>query len=172
MPSLSTIETPLGPMVAGATEHALCLLEFANRRALSSERAWLEAHYGEPFVERETSLLAETVRQLHQYFGANRREFDLPLDTPGTPFQCSVWSALLKIPFGQTCSYEDIALALGRAGAQRAVGRANGANRIAIVVPCHRVIEKDGSLRGYGGGLDRKRRLLELEGALQPTLFG
>jgi len=103
------------------------------------------------------------VGELGEYFAGERRSFDVPLDAPGTDFQRAVWEHLLTIPYGQTRSYDQVARALGRAGAQRAVGRANGMNRIAILVPCHRVVQKDGGLRGYGGGLWRKRWLLELE---------
>ena len=108
-------------------------------------------------------LVSLAARQLGEYFGGIRREFDLPLDLRGTDFQVSVWKALLKIPYGETRSYGQIALELGKAAAVRAVGAANGANPIAIVVPCHRVIGARGALTGYGGGLDRKRFLLELE---------
>ncbi|MBL0920567.1 MAG: methylated-DNA--[protein]-cysteine S-methyltransferase [Phycisphaerales bacterium] len=101
--------------------------------------------------------------QLSEYFDARRATFDVPLDLRGSAWERSVWEQLLLIPCGQTRSYEDVALALQRPGAQRAVGLANGRNRIAIVVPCHRVIQKDGGLRGYGGGLERKAFLLDLE---------
>ncbi|MCA8974064.1 MAG: methylated-DNA--[protein]-cysteine S-methyltransferase [Planctomycetes bacterium] len=102
-------------------------------------------------------------RQLAEYFAGRRREFELPLAPRGTPFQLEVWAALRTIPFGSTCSYADIAARIGRPNAVRAVGAANGRNPIAIIVPCHRVIGRDGSLTGYAGGLDRKRRLLQHE---------
>jgi methylated-DNA-[protein]-cysteine S-methyltransferase len=103
--------------------------------------------------------------QLDEYFARRRRAFDLPLEYPGSPFQRSVWDALLRIPYGETRTYAELASELGVPGAARAVGRANGANRLAIIVPCHRVIAAGGGLGGYGGGLWRKLRLLELEGA-------
>jgi methylated-DNA-[protein]-cysteine S-methyltransferase len=109
-------------------------------------------------------------RQLEEYFSGRRRHFDLPLDLRGTEFQKRCWRELLKIPYGETRSYAEIARAIGNPSAVRAVGLANGQNPIAIIVPCHRVIGSDGSLTGYGGGLDVKRRLLELEGALSSPL--
>jgi methylated-DNA-[protein]-cysteine S-methyltransferase len=105
-------------------------------------------------------------RELAEYFAGKRRQFSFPLDLRGTPFQLSCWRALLKIPYGETRTYADIARAVGQPQAFRAVGMANNRNPIAIVVPCHRVIASDGTLCGYGGGLDIKRKLLELEGAL------
>ena len=116
-------------------------------------------------------VLADTVRQLDEYFAGTRREFELELAPRGTAFQLAVWDALLAIPYGATASYGDIARAVGRPNAVRAVGQANGRNPLAIVVPCHRVIGSDHSLTGYGGGIDRKRFLLALEGSpLTPTL--
>ena len=108
-------------------------------------------------------VLDSLARQLDDYFRGRLVRFTVPLRVPGTDFQRAVWTALAEIPYGQTCSYEDIAKSLGRPTAVRAVARANGDNRIAIVIPCHRVIGKDGSLTGYGGSLWRKQRLLELE---------
>ena len=116
-------------------------------------------------------VLADTASQLDEYFAGTRREFELELGPQGTAFQLAVWEALLAIPYGATASYGDIARAIGRPNAVRAVGQANGHNPLAIVVPCHRVIGSDHSLTGYGGGIDRKRFLLSLEGsALTPTL--
>lgn len=121
---------------------------------------------------QETADL-DAVRQLQEYFAGDRTEFDLTLDPSGTPFQKSVWGALLDIPFGQTRSYAELARAIGRPTASRAVGAANGRNPISIVVPCHRVIGADGSLTGYAGGLQRKQTLLTLEGrsSRQAELF-
>lgn len=113
--------------------------------------------------ERETPLLKRAAEQLTEYFEGKRLSFDLPLDARGTAFQKSVWSALLDIPYGETCSYKDIAAAVGNEKACRAVGMANNKNPIAIIVPCHRVVGADGSLIGYGGGLDIKHALLDFE---------
>jgi methylated-DNA-[protein]-cysteine S-methyltransferase len=116
-------------------------------------------------------LLNETTRQLLAYFAGDRRHFDLPLDMQGTPFQKRVWDELLRIPYGETRSYMQVAVAVGASQAVRAVGAANGANPVPIVVPCHRVIGSSGKLTGYGGGLPLKKRLLELEGALPMRLL-
>ncbi len=109
-------------------------------------------------------MLERVERELAAYFRGELRAFDVPLELPGTAFQQEVWAALRRVPWGETRSYAQLASAVGRPGAHRAVARANGDNRIAIVVPCHRIVGADGSLTGYGGGLWRKRRLLELEG--------
>lgn len=151
----------------------LVALEYTDRPTLPKEEHELCKAFASEFEDRRTPLHDKVEQQLAAYFAGELLEFTLPLQTPGTPFQQKVWRALLEIPFGQTCSYGQLAEQLGSPGAQRAVGAANGANRIAIVVPCHRVIESGGGLRGYGGGLERKQFLLELEGAwpTQPTLF-
>jgi methylated-DNA-[protein]-cysteine S-methyltransferase len=116
-------------------------------------------------------LLTETTRQLRAYFAGDLRDFDLPLDMQGTPFQKRVWDELLNIPYGKTRSYMQVAVAVGAPQAVRAVGAANGANPVPIVVPCHRVIGSSGKLTGYGGGLPLKKRLLELEGAVAMRLL-
>lgn len=113
---------------------------------------------------RSPAPFESVVAQLQEYFAGARREFDLPLAAEGTPFQCVVWQALLCIPYGTTVSYSELARRIGRPGASRATGAANGANPLPIIVPCHRVIGVDGSLTGFGGGIDIKRRLLALEG--------
>ena len=105
----------------------------------------------------------ETIWQLQEYFDGKRTEFQLPLDVQGTPFQMAVWDELRKIPYGETCSYGDIARSIGKPGAARAVGMANHENPVAIVIPCHRVVGSDGSLTGYAGGLPLKKQLLEME---------
>ena len=114
-------------------------------------------------VEEEASLIREAFSQIESYLSGNLKKFDLPLEMHGTDFQKQVWNALLSIPYGSTASYKDVALAIGNPGSVRAVGMANNKNPIAIIVPCHRVIGSDGSLVGYGGGIELKRRLLELE---------
>ncbi len=115
------------------------------------------------FEPCETELLKEAVRQLKEYFAGSRRVFDLPLSLKGTPFQLSVWEALQTIPYGSTCSYQQIAVQVGNPKACRAVGMANNRNPVIIVVPCHRVIGKNGAMVGYGGGIDVKEHLLRLE---------
>lgn len=180
-----TIDSPVGPLLAGITDPetpetgpergpALCLLEFTTRPRLAQEKHDLERLLACPLeAEGEfetatpaTDLLDETQRQLAAYFAGQLRSFDLPLTLPGTPFQQKVWHALTDIPFGVTISYDELARRVGSVA--RAVGGANGANRVPIVVPCHRVIGADGSLTGFGGGMHNKQRLLEHEGVLLP----
>jgi len=153
----SRVNSPAGPLLLAVSERGLMALEF-DRGDVAA--AWTES--------REKT--AACARQLEEYFAGRRRVFDLALDLRGTDFQKRCWHELLKIPYGETRSYADIARAIGKPAAVRAVGLANGQNPIAIIVPCHRVIGSDGSLTGYGGGLETKRKLLELEGALSGSL--
>ena len=167
--TLGWIETPVGPLVVGATGDAVCLLEFSDRRMLETQLQALRRRVRMPLVPGTNRWLTVLKAQLDEYFAGKRRDFDLPLRYPGTPFQEKVWSALLEIPYGSTCSYKDVARKVGHPQAVRAVGTANGMNRIAIVIPCHRVVNANGNLGGYGGGLWRKRILLDLENG-QPSL--
>jgi AraC family transcriptional regulator, regulatory protein of adaptative response / methylated-DNA-[protein]-cysteine methyltransferase len=162
--SIARILTPLGPMLAGATDAGLCLLEFADRRMLERQMTILQRRLRARAVPGAHPLLAAAQEQIGEYFAGSRRRFELPLDLRGTPFQMAVWRELGTIPYGVTRSYAEQAARIGRPTAVRAVGRANGENRLAIVVPCHRVVGANGALTGYGGGLWRKRKLLELEG--------
>jgi AraC family transcriptional regulator of adaptative response/methylated-DNA-[protein]-cysteine methyltransferase len=157
------IVTPLGPMLIGATEGALCLLEFTDRSMLPNQVKRIRSRLGAVFVQGSNDVIARAARQVEEYFGGRRSTFDVPIELCGTSFQIEVWRELARIPSGVTRSYADVAAAIGRPRAVRAVGRANGMNAIAIVVPCHRVVGADGKLTGYGGGLWRKKRLLELE---------
>ena len=168
----STISTPIGDMLALASDEGLCALEFTRvegwtrsqeplTRLDARLRRWFPSHQ---IVDRDTPTLARTRDWLAAYFDGTAAEVSgLPLDMRGAPFEKRVWTALRTIPPGQTTSYGAIAQALGSARASRAVGAANGANPISIVVPCHRVIGSSGSLTGYGGGLDRKTWLIEHE---------
>lgn len=160
---MTRFETPLGPMVAAEAEGRLCLLEFADRRSLENEIAAVEGALRARALAGSAPLFDEVRGQLDQYFAGERRDFDLPLFWVGSEFQKAVWQALTTIPYGQTRSYREQAELVGRPAAVRAVGTANGANRLALVVPCHRVVGADGALTGYGGGLWRKRWLLDLE---------
>ena len=160
---LSWLESPLGPLVAGATTDGICLVEFTDRRMLETQFARLARLFRAPLVPGTNDHLEQLGGELEQYFAGSLRKFSVPLDFPGTPFQRQVWEQLLAIPYGQTRSYQTIAAAIGKPKAVRAVGHANGLNRIAIVIPCHRVINTDGQLGGYGGGLRRKQFLLDLE---------
>jgi AraC family transcriptional regulator of adaptative response/methylated-DNA-[protein]-cysteine methyltransferase len=159
----SWIETPLGPMLAIAGDEGLELLEFVDRRALETELRELARKWKRAIVPGDHPLLKQTAAQLDEYFAGTRRTFDIPLKLQGSAFQAAAWKALCDIPYGGTRSYADMARAVGSPGAVRAIGRANGQNRLAIVIPCHRVIQADGSLCGYGGGRWRKQWLLDHE---------
>ncbi len=158
------IESPIGPLVAAATSEGICLLEFTDRRMLDNQFARLRRYFKCAIVPGTNSHLLQLQKELGEYFAGKRDRFTVPLVFPGSSFEQRVWKALLTIPPGKTVSYEDIARKIGSPKSSRAVGRANGCNRIAVVIPCHRVINKNGELGGYGGGLWRKKKLLELEG--------
>jgi AraC family transcriptional regulator of adaptative response/methylated-DNA-[protein]-cysteine methyltransferase len=157
------IATPLGAMFGVANDRGLVLCEFHDRPMLPTQLRRVESICGGPVGSGEHDILEQTQRELTEYFAGERETFGIPLVLDGTVFQTRVWRELLEIPFGKTTSYNTIAMRLGRRGGARAVGRANGDNRIAIIVPCHRVINADGSLSGYGGGRHRKRWLLDHE---------
>jgi O-6-methylguanine DNA methyltransferase len=161
------LSTPIGEMLAAESDSRLCLLEFADNRSPKTVLRPLERKYGREMTAKDTPLLKTLDEQLSSYFDGKSRNFDLPLSFAGTDFQNKVWKRLCQIPYGQTVNYGWIAAKIGCPDSSRAVGRANGANPIAIVVPCHRVIGRDGQLVGYGGRLWRKKWLLEHEGALQ-----
>jgi methylated-DNA-[protein]-cysteine S-methyltransferase len=150
-------DTPAGPLLLAATEKGLCCLQFYRGKlpAPGKDEVWIESQ----------EHLRAYVRQMEAYFRGNLREFTCKLDLIGTQFQKDCWNALLRIPYGKTCSYAEIAREIGRPQAFRAVGQANHDNPIAIIVPCHRVVGANGTLTGYGGGLSTKEKLLRLEGA-------
>ena len=160
--SLRTIETPVGRMLGGATDDAIVLCDFAERPMIRAQLASVRRRIG-PAREGSAPLLDRLASQLAEYFGGTRGEFDLPLDVPGSAFQERVWAELRRIPYGETISYRQLAERVDAGAAYRAVGRANGSNRVAVIIPCHRVIAAGGGLGGYGGGLEAKRRLLDLE---------
>jgi AraC family transcriptional regulator, regulatory protein of adaptative response / methylated-DNA-[protein]-cysteine methyltransferase len=160
---VSWLESPVGPLIIGATDKGVCLVEFTDRRALETQLATLRKRFTCAIVPGEHKYLTQLKQELTGYFAGKRTRFEVPLIYPGTPFQNKVWNGLLQIPYGETISYEELARRVGAPGAQRAVGHANGQNRIAIVIPCHRVVNKGGKLGGYGGGLWRKQHLLDLE---------
>ncbi len=162
---VSLEETPLGPMIYGATDDAVCLVEFASRRMLEKQIEQVRRRFDAAVVPGRNGVLDALRVQMTEYFAGKRLAFDLPLDAPGTAFQEGVWAALRTIPYGETWTYEALAARVGVPGAVRAVGTANGANRIAIVIPCHRVVRKTGETGGYGGGRWRKVALLDLESA-------
>ena len=176
MPALiqHTYPTPLGDLVALFSPQGLCLLEFGiDTKGLSREWRDVERHAGAAAVPGEDARTRALGEQIAAYFKGELTHFDVALDLVGTPFQQQVWQALLKIPYGQTRSYGQQAHQINHPTATRAVAAANGQNKIAVIVPCHRVIGSDGRLTGYGGGLPRKEWLLQLErsGAVPRDLF-
>ena len=161
--SYTRLITPLGPMVAMAEPNGLVMLEFIDRPALAAEVEELRSDYGYVLAPGTTGHIDLIAREVAAYFAGELQQFTVPLVTPGSEFQRRVWDELRKIPYGVTATYGAVARALGSGSASRAVGRANGQNRISIVIPCHRVIGADGTLTGYGGGQPRKEFLLALE---------
>lgn len=166
------LPTPLGPMLAGATDHGVCLLEFTDRPMLPTQLQVLERRLARPLVAGRHPLLDALAVQLDDYFAGRRTAFDLPIVAPGTPFQERVWATLRQVPSGAPISYEELAARAGRPGAQRAAGTANGANRLALVVPCHRVVRKSGETGNYGGGRWRKAWLLAHERTMAGSPVG
>jgi len=159
---LRRITTPIGPMTIGATDAAVVLADFSERPMMPAQLAAVRRRIG-PTGEGDAPLLDAAEDQLREYFAGGRIGFDLPLDLPGSAFQERVWGELARIPYGETISYRELAGRVGVPAGTRAVGRANGSNRLAVIVPCHRVVASDGGLGGYGGGLAAKRFLLDLE---------
>ncbi|MFE5322599.1 methylated-DNA--[protein]-cysteine S-methyltransferase [Paenibacillus sp. NPDC056579] len=169
MPSTSIhyteVSSPIGPLIVAASDSGLCHIEFGRFSDNEADlQKWSDRWFGTTEWEESGSKLTEAQNQLEQYFDGSRTTFDVPLDLRGTPFQVKVWRALTQVPYGQVCSYKDIGRAIQSEKAVRAVGGANNKNPVPIIVPCHRVIGADGSMVGYGGGLDVKTRLLRLEG--------
>lgn len=157
------IESPMGPLVAAATEKGICLLEFSDRRMLDTQFATLRKYFKCAIVPGENKHLRLLKNELKKYFSGELRNFTVPIVYPGSDFQQRVWNQLMKIEYGKTLSYKELAEKVGSPDAQRAAGHANGLNRIAIIIPCHRIINKNGKLGGYGGGVWRKQKLLQLE---------
>jgi O-6-methylguanine DNA methyltransferase len=170
----ANLDSAIGPLFLAASRQGLVALEFDTRlpgqQSIRPNPRHLREEKKSFTFEDSPRLMQPYVSELEEYLAGKRREFTFPLDLRGTDFQLACWRALLAIPYGETRTYADIARAVGKPNAFRAVGMANNRNPIAIVVPCHRVIASDGTLCGYGGGLDVKRRLLELEGALTGVL--
>jgi len=159
------LATPLGPMLVAATDQELCLLEFVDRRALPTQISRIRKGLNAVFVPDRNEIIDRTADEVSAYFRGQLRDFTVPTVAPGTDFQRAVWAALSEIPYGVTRSYAELARTVGKPRAVRAVGRTNGLNALAIIVPCHRVVGADGRLVGYGGGLWRKQKLLDLETA-------
>lgn len=159
----SCIDSPLGPMLAVSDEKALYLLEFFERRGLEREIERLRIKMKSAITPGQTDPIASIEAELKSYFEGTLKEFNTSLHITGSPFQKLVWSELMRIPYGQTRSYLDQAKAIGKETACRAVANANGRNQIAIVIPCHRIINSNGNLGGYGGGITRKQWLIDHE---------
>lgn len=157
------LESPLGEMIAGTRPEGICFLEWHDRGGIPRILERVAKRYRGTPTEGNHANLDLLERELRLYFEGKLQNFSVPVAIDGTPFERRTWELLQDIPYGETRSYGDLARLLGKPGASRAVGRANGANYLSIVIPCHRVIETAGGLRGYGGGVWRKKRLLELE---------
>lgn len=161
------MDSPIGEIMFAATDKGLCWLTFGSEEpAVLSLKRWAKSQLQcEQVVNEQTPLLVDALKQFQQYFAGERLSFDIPLDVYGTAFQKKVWDQLTKIPYGEVCSYKDVAIAIGAPKAVRAVGGANNRNPLSIIVPCHRVVGSNGALVGYGGGLNVKEFLLRLEKA-------
>ncbi len=168
----SRVDSPIGPLLVGAVGHSLCLVEYADEARAERQLRRIGERLGQRVSAGSSEVIDRAAKELAEFFSGTREAFSVPLEPVGTPFQKSVWTELLKIPLGETRSYAQIARALGDPAATRAVGAANGANPISIFVPCHRVVRTGGALGGYGGGLERKRWLLDHERQMSgATLF-
>lgn len=163
MPYTTSIITPVGTLIAGATDAGICLLDFPFRKSIEAIKSRISSALGDNFEKDEHPHFAALRDQLSEYFSGARRDFDLPLQLTGSDFQKGVWNALLQIPFGETRSYKAQSIRLKNEGAIRAIAKANGDNGLMLLVPCHRVIGEGGSLTGYAGGLKAKAWLLEHE---------
>ena len=163
---LKRIETPLGTMIACANENGICMLEFSDRKALPTELKEISKHFDANIVQGENPHFKTLEKELEEYFEGKLKDFTVPLAPVGTDFQKKVWEILRTIPYGTTRTYQQQADILGNPKAVRAVANANGLNKISIIIPCHRVIGSNGTLTGYGGGIWRKQKLLELEKAI------
>jgi AraC family transcriptional regulator of adaptative response/methylated-DNA-[protein]-cysteine methyltransferase len=163
---LKRIETILGTMIACADENGICLLEFSDRKALPTELKSISAYCKANIIQGENPHFETLEQELSEYFEGTRTQFTVPLSPVGTAFQKEVWNILQEIPYGATRSYQEQADILGNPKSVRAVANANGLNKISIIIPCHRVIGSNGQLTGYGGGIWRKQKLLELEKAI------
>jgi len=156
-------QSPVGELMLGSYDDKLCLVDWNTRKQRERLDRRLQKALNAEYVEGTSKVIEETILQLKAYFSKKRKDFDIPLLLTGTDFQKSVWNALMQIPYGETASYLEQARSIGNEKAVRAVASANGANAISILIPCHRIIGSDGSLTGYAGGLDVKKKLLSLE---------
>ena len=168
---IHTFNTPLGEMIACATEQGICLLEFNDRKLLDKEFHDIQKLLNATIIPGANQHLEQVQKEINEYFNGERKTFSVPLDTPGTDFQKKVWKELLKIPYGETITYKQQAILMGKPKSTRPIANANGHNRIAIIIPCHRVIGVNGDMTGYGAGIVRKKWLIEFESVMiQKTL--
>lgn len=161
---IKSYKSPFGELLLGSYQDQLCLCDWKYRKMRQAVDERIKNGLNSEFMEGESQVLDQSTHQLNEYFDRKREAFDIPFLLVGTPFQRNVWAALQAIPFGKTASYLDLSRNLGNPDALRAVASANGANAMSILIPCHRIIGSDGSLVGYAGGLDAKKKLLILEG--------
>lgn len=162
-------KTPMGELIIGDYQNKICICDWRYRKMRQQIDKRIQGFLKADYLEGKSDLIEETKKQFSQYFEGNRQVFELPLWMLGTDFQKSVWQALIEIPYGKTLTYLDLSKLLGNENAIRAVASANGANAISIIIPCHRIIGSDGKLVGYAGGLNIKKKLLELEGSLDKS---
>lgn len=160
---MKKIDSPLGKIILLATEKSLCLVEFYNSKYTNNNIEKVKKYFNGEIIEKNNDILNETEKQLNEYFKGERKDFNIPLEMIGTEFQKKIWNILLEIPYGKTISYEEQSIRYRNVKAIRAVANANSKNLIAIIIPCHRVIGKNGKLTGYAGGLDKKKWLLNFE---------
>ena len=164
--SIQYYKSPIGELLLGSYHEQLCLLDFRYRKMRERVDRRIQKGLNAEYVEESTPLIKETIKQMKEYFNLERKEFTIPLLMVGTDFQKTVWQGLIDTPFGTTSSYLELAKRIGNEKAVRAVATANGANAIGVLIPCHRIIGSDGSLVGYAGGLDVKKKLLQIESNL------
>jgi methylated-DNA-[protein]-cysteine S-methyltransferase len=164
--AISYFKTSLGELILGSYKEELCLCDWRYRKMRNEIDNRIQKGLESQYIEDETLAIIETKKQLNEFFKSDRKSFEIPLLLVGTDFQKSVWNELIKIPFGKTISYLELSQKLGDVKAIRAVASANGANAISIIIPCHRIIGSDGKMIGYAGGLNVKKKLLQLEGSI------
>ena len=164
--SITYYKSPIGELLLGSYDGKLCLADFRYRRMRTSIDNRIQKGLKAEYVEQSSEVIEETIKEMKEYFVGERKDFDIPLLMVGTDFQKSVWKGLIQVPYGTTASYLELSKRIGNEKAVRAVASANGANSIAILIPCHRIIGSNGDLVGYAGGLDVKRKLLAFENNL------
>ena len=164
--SIQYYKSPIGELLLGSFEDKLCLADMKYRKMRTTIDSRIQKGLKAKYIEESSEVIDKTIKQMQEYFAGERKAFDIPLLMVGTDFQKSVWEGLMQIPYGTTASYLELAQNIGNEKAVRAVASANGANAIAILIPCHRIIGSNGDLVGYAGGLPAKKKLLELESNL------